>query len=135
MTSGFAGGDIVAISTLATKVHIAYKDAGDDYRHICEEVATLQTLIEKVAQHFKSPNINSNDRHDGWKILSEGCQSVLNDLNSLIQKYKMLVSANKSRVLTRAKEALRERLISNTGLLNGFVQRFVVPGFHFINRI
>ena len=140
MTSGFAVGDIIAISSLAINVHTAYQDAGDDCKHIFKEVATLQILIEQVAQHFKSPNISSHDCHYGLRFLKQ-CQSVLDDLNSLIQKYKRLASTNKSLVLTRVKVgkedmvALWERLISSTGLLNGFVQRFIVPSFHFMNPV
>ena len=66
MTSSFGVGDIIAVSSLAIKVHTAYRDAGDNY--IFEEVATLQVLIGGVAQHFKSPNISSHDRHDGLKF-------------------------------------------------------------------
>lgn len=62
----------------------------------------------------------------------EDCQSRLLDdlLNSLIEKYKSLASINER--LARAKlgkeniVALRERLISTTVLLNGFVPRLVL---------
>ena len=59
-----------------------------------------------------------------------GCRSVLEDLNSLIEKYNSLSSANTYQVFKKVKlgtediATLRARLISNTGLLNGFIQRF-----------
>ena len=131
MSFGYGGGDIIAISALAIKVYTAYKDAPDDYRYIAEEVIALQILIDKVSQHFKSTTIGSSDCDDGQKVL-KGCQSVLEDLNSLIEKYKVLASTNKRQVFKRVKlgkediATLRQRLISNTGLLNGFVRRFVI---------
>ena len=120
--------NIIATSGLAVRVYTAYKDAPDGYRHISEDVATLQTLIGKAAQHFKGTTISSDDRHDGQKTLKD-CQSVLQDLYSFIEKYKRLASINKSLVLDRVKlgkediTTLQVRLISNTGLLNGFVRR------------
>ena len=59
--------------------------------------------------------------------IPKGCQDVLEDLNSLVEKYNSLSSSN---LLQRVKlgtediTTLRIRLISNTGLLNGFIQRF-----------
>ena len=122
--------DIIVISGLAIRVQAAYKDAPDDYRHISEEVEVLQALISKVAQHFKGTTINSDNRLDGQKVL-RGCQSVLEDLNSLFEKYKRRASIIKRIAFMRVKigeeniTSLQERLIFNTGLLRGFVRRFV----------
>ena len=120
--------DIIAITGLAIRVSIAYKD---DYRHISEEVAALKLLIEKVAPHFKGTTISQEDYHYGEKIVKD-CQSVLEDLNSFIQKYKTLASINKRLVLNRVKlgkydiTVLYVQLISTTVLLNGFGRRCAV---------
>ena len=122
--------DIIAISGLAVRVYTAYKET-PDYKHISEDIAALQLLIDTIAQHLKSTRIINYDHHDSQKIL-KGCQSVLEDLNSFIEKYKRLASINKRLVLNRVKlgkddiTILHGRLISNTGLLNGFVRRCVV---------
>ena len=129
MSFGWGVGDILAISELAIKVYTAYKDAPEDYRHISEEVVALQILIDKAAQHFESTTLSSHDRHNGLKVV-KGCQSVLEDLDFLIEKYQSLASSNKRLVFKRIKlgrediTALRGRLISNTVLLSGFVRRF-----------
>ena len=129
MSFGWGVGDIIAISGLATKVYTAYKDAPDDYRHISDEVKSLQIIINKAAGHFESTILNTNTRQEGQEVL-KGCQNVLEDLNSLIEQYNGLSSTNTSQVLKRVKlgmediTALRIRLISNTGLLNSFIQRF-----------
>ena len=119
-------GDIIAISQLAIKVYAAYKDAPNNYQHISEEVMSLQIIIEKAIQHFESPTLSNNDRQLGQKVL-KGCQSVLEDLNFLIEKYSNLTSANVFKKVQLGAEDianLRARLISNTSLLNGFIQRF-----------
>ena len=132
MSLGYGVGDIIAISGLALKVYAAYKDAPDDYRHILDEVESLQIIINKAARHFESPTLNDNTRQEGQKVL-KGCQNVLEDLNSLIEKYNSLASASTSQVIKRVKlgtediATLRARLTSNTGLLTSFIQRFDIP--------
>ena len=126
--------DIIAIASLAVRVSIAYKDAPADYRHISKKVAALKLLIDRSAPHFKRSTISQEDYHYGEKVL-KSCQGVLEDLGSLIEKYKRLASINKRHVLNRVKickdiTALQVRLTSNTVLFNGFIRRCVV---HFIN--
>ena len=123
--------DIIATSGLAVRVHLAYKDAPDDGRYISEDVVTLQALIDKAAQHLKKTTISSDDRHHGQEVL-KGCQGVLEDLMALIEKYKRLACINMKLVLNTVKvgkeniTTLHVRLMSNTGLLTGFVRWCVV---------
>lgn len=125
-------GDIITISLLARTVYSAYKNASDNYRHISEEVRALQVLIDEVEQHFRSSAIGSHDQQNGLKIL-KSCQSVLEDLNSLVEKYKGLASTNKGMVFQRVKlgtkdiATLRARLTSNATLLSSFIRRFNIP--------
>ena len=134
MSFGWGVGDILVISRLAVKVYTAYKDAPDDYKHISNEVKSLQNIVNKALRHFQSTALSSDIQQEGQDIL-KGSQDVLEDLNSLIEKYHSLSSANlnTSQIFKRVKlgtediATLRIRLISNTGLLNGFIQRFDVP--------
>ena len=124
-------GDIVAISGLAVRVYTAYQDAPDDYSHISDEVQSLQILINKAARYFKHTTLKNNSRQEGQQALT-GCRDVLEDLNSLIEKYNSLSSSRTSLVLRRIKlgiediASLRVRLISNTALLNGFIHRWAI---------
>ena len=119
--------DVIAISGLAVRVSIAFKDASADYRPISEDVAALKLLIERVAPHFKSNTISQEDYHHGEKVLRD-CQSVLEDLNSFMRKYERLALINKSLVLNRVKlgkqdiTALQVQLVSNTVLLSAFIR-------------
>ena len=129
MNFGVGAGDILTISQLAVKVYTAYKDAPTNYRHISGEVEALQVLIDGVEEHLKNITINSDDYQKGQKAL-KSCQNVLEDLEALIEKYKSLASTKKGLIFKKVKlgsadiATLRARLISNTGLLNGFIQRF-----------
>ena len=124
--------DIMAISKLAAKACTAYKDdAPNGYKFIAEEVDFLQSMINKAAQHFQSTTLSNSDRQEGQKVLG-GCQSILGDLYSLVQKYNSLASASTGQDFQRVMlgteniAALRARLISNATLLNSFIQRFDV---------
>ena len=119
--------DIIAIAGLAIRVSIAYKDAPGApgyYRHISEEVAALKLLVEKVAPHFKSTPMSMDDYQYGEKVLKD-CQSVLEDLNSFIEKYRRLASINRRLVLNRVKlgkediTTLHVQLISDR---HGFIE-------------
>ena len=126
---GWGVGDIIAIPQLALKVHSAYQDAPDNYRHISEEVDSLQIIINKAVKHFEGTTLSDIDRQEGQKVL-KGCQSVLEDLNSLIEEYNSLSSVQVFKKVKLGGEdfiTLRLRLISNTGLLNSFIQRFDIP--------
>lgn len=126
---GWSMGDLVSISALAMKVYAAYKDAPNDYRHISQEVKSLKIIIDKAKQLFENSTLSDQDHQDGQEIL-QGCRSVLDDLNSLIKKYHSLAPTTSHQIFKKVKfgtediATLRVRLISNTGLLNGFIQRF-----------
>ena len=127
--------DIIAVSGLAIRAQIAYKNAQRGYRHISTDIAALHILIDKVAQHFRNTTIGSEDRQYGRKLL-KSCQTVLEDLNSFIGKYKRLAAINRRLLFGTVKlgnkdiTALRSQLISETVLLNGFVRRWVVLALH-----
>ena len=128
MSFGYGVGDIMAISGLALRVYTAYKDAPDDYRNISDEVNSLHIIINKAARHFES-NTLSNEIQEEGKVVLEGCHNVLKDLDTLIEKYNVLASADRSQIFRRIKlgtediVTLRARLTSNTVLLNSFIQR------------
>ena len=132
MSFGFGVGDFITISTLAVKVITAYKDAPSEYKNISEEVKSLHIIINRGVKHFERLSPCEGEWQEGMEIL-QGCQSVLEDLDALIEKYQGLASVNKRQVFARVKigmediTALRTRLISNTTLLNSFIQRFVPP--------
>ena len=137
MSFGYGVGDFIAISTLAAKVYTAYKDAPTYYKNVAEEVKSLQIIINRAGQHFKSTTLSDNDKQEGQEIL-KGCQSVLEDLDSLMEKYKGLDSFNKGLVFKRIKlggediATLRARLTTNATLLSSFIRRFDIPTIYLV---
>lgn len=123
-------GNFIALSGLAMKVHTDYKNILHDYRQISEEALALHVLSGKAAQHLKGTAISSDDQCYGRKVL-RGCQDVLEELNSLVERYKSLAAINERLAKVKLSKGgiivLQERLISDTVLLNGFIRRFVIP--------
>lgn len=116
-------GNIMAVSRLATKVYLACKDTPDDFRHISEEVMSLQAIVNMAVPYFETP-LSDNDKQLGQEVL-RGCQSALEDLNSLIEKHPTPTNAHQALGGVKLSvRALKARFISNTSLLNGFIQRF-----------
>lgn len=134
-------GSVIAISQLAAKVFAAYTDAPDEYRHISERVMSLQIIINTAVQNCESTTLNEHYLEEGQEVL-QGCWGILEDLNSLteriawLEKYNSLASANTRLVLKRITlgtediTTLRQRLISNTALLQSFIQRYDVPNIY-----
>ena len=137
MSFGYGVGDILTISGLAIKVYSAYKDAPDDYKHISGEVKSLQTIVNRAIQYLKDTTLSDSKRQEGHEAL-QSCQSVLEELDSLIEKYKSLASTNKMQVFKRVKlgtediMTLRTRLTSNTVFLSNFIRRFVLPSVYYL---
>ena len=88
--------------------------------------------MDGAIHYFEGGTLSDNKRYECQEVL-QGCQSVLEDLGSLIEKHKGIASAKRKRwqIFKRVKfsnhniTALRGRLTSNTILLNSFIQRFV----------
>ena len=125
----FGVGEILTISGLAIKVITAYTPG--DYKRISEDVKSLQTIVDGAVKYFENTALSASKRQEGQEAL-QGCQSVLEDLNSLIEKYKSLASPDKIQFFRRVKLGtenivnLRARLTSNTVLLSNFIRRFVI---------
>lgn len=130
MGFGRGVGDDMPITRLATGVYTAHKDVPDEYRYIFEEVRSLKVLIDKATQHLVKTTLNDSDRQHGVEAL-KGCQSLLQDLDSFIEKYNALAAANTNQDRKRVKlgtediATLRARLTSNTILLASFIRRFM----------
>ena len=99
-----------------------------NYQHVAEEVNSLQTMINKAAQHFQSTTLSDSDRQEGQNVLN-GCQSILGDLDSLLEKHNSLASTNPGQAFQRVMlgtediATLRARLTSNATLLSSFIRR------------
>ena len=118
VTFGRGVSDLIAVSKLAAKVSAACEDAPSDYGHISKEVMSLQAIINMAVQHFESTTFSGSDQQLGREVL-ERCQSVLEDLNPAPANGVKRVKLSAEGITN-----LRARLMSNTVLLNDFVQRY-----------
>ena len=52
---------------MAVTVYMAYRSAPGDYRHISDEVVSLQIIIDKAARYFGSTiyTLDDNNRQEG----------------------------------------------------------------------
>lgn len=74
-------GNMMVVSRLAANVYVACQDNLDDFRHISEEVLSLQAIVNMAVPYFETP-LSDNDQQLGQEIL-KGCQSALEDSSSL----------------------------------------------------
>lgn len=84
-----------------------------------EKVGALQTLIDKAGQRFTVATISGDGCPEGQKVL-KGCQSVRRIFWRSTREGLLGMSGFHLGESNLVKK-IRERLILNTGLLNGFV--------------
>jgi hypothetical protein len=122
---GHCVGDVVAIGTLAWNVYKSCKRAPESFGEISSEVHSLHALL-KEAEEVLSAQSLPPAKQERLGEVGDGCRCVLEDLDKLVKRYESLGTQSK-RTWDRMKfaaeniPALRLRLASNTGLLNGLL--------------
>ena len=122
---GFSVGDFVAIGTLAWNVYNSCKAAPESFGNISSEVLSFHAVIKETEETiFREPL--SDDRLARLKVISDGCESVLKDLDTLLKKHEKLGTPSK-RVWDRMRwgaediAELRARMISHNVMLSTFI--------------
>jgi hypothetical protein len=141
MSFGFSIGDFIQVSNLAfnlyrqcrqcSKEFIALSNEGElgiscllSNRRLISIVASLRLVVDDVRVTIKESGLNES-RTEEILHLGQGCLDCLIDLEALLRKYQSLGTRSKrtwDRLgWEREKIAdIRQRLISNTGLLTSF---------------
>ena len=131
MSFGFSVGDFLAGGTLVWKVYNAYADAPEQFRNFSREILSLHVVFKKVEDQLRNQGFGSNtltlsanDTND-LKILHDGLQSIVKELDALLQKYHSLtenhsISFYRLRWGQEDLSGLRERIIVHVGLLTAF---------------
>ena len=148
MSFGFGVGDFLTVGKLVWDVYSAYADAPVQFRNFSQEILSLHIVIRKVEAQLgmsgsdgtvggsqrpgsgsgsggaaSPPSLSSQDQND-LKVLCDGLQGIVKELDDLLKKYKSLESTGKP--IDRFKwgqedlDGLRERLRSNINLLTTF---------------
>ena len=124
MSFGFGVGDCICCIKLAHKVWKNCRDAPEDFRAVSTEVASLELVLKDVTDAVEDREL-SHEKHNNLNKLVGGCSDVLTELQGVLDNYKSLGTQSK-RTWDRMKwgsvqiEAIRLRLVSNTGLLTTF---------------
>jgi hypothetical protein len=126
MSLGYGVGDFIAIGTLAWKIYKCCKEAPGSFGNISSEVLSLHAVL-KEAEETVFAQALSPKRRERLKAVGDGCLRVLNDLDTLFQKYHSLGTQGRrtwDRMRWGSEDLveLRLRLISNTGLLTAWIR-------------
>ena len=122
MNFGFSASDVVFCVQLAHKVWKGCRDAPDDFRAVSTEVASLHLVLNEARE---TANDLSESKREDLRRLINGCKSVLQELEELLERYKSLGTPSK-RTWDRLRwgngrvKDIRQRLISSTASLTSF---------------
>jgi len=143
MSAPFGFGDIVAVGTLVWKVYTAYAAAPEQFRNFSQEILSLHVVVRKVEDQL---GISSSDESAGLsrlpdsgsvaslrtkgkndlKILYNGLQIIMKELDDLLRKYQSLNLESTHSPIARLRwgqedlVGLRDKLRSNIALLTAF---------------
>jgi hypothetical protein len=126
MSFGYGIGDCVALGQLAWRVYKSYKDAPEHFKNISLEVLSLHAVLREVEENISAQTLPVT-RQANLQTIGDGCRNVLEDLQSLVDRYESLGTQSK-RTWDRMKwghesiAELRSRLTSNTVLLTAFLR-------------
>jgi hypothetical protein len=136
MSFGFSISDFVTISAFAWKIYKSCKDSSDGFKSISSDVAGLHIVLKETEENLSEQNLDA-DQERRLNDLCAGCNGVLKDLDSLLERYNSL-GTKSQRTWDRMKWGLedisdmRERLTSNTAMLTAFntaLTRYVTSQF------
>ena len=126
MGFGFSVGDVAALGQIAWKVYKACKYAPESFKNVSQEVLSLHAVLKELEETYSGATLSAA-RQSRLDIVGDGCRAVLEDLQSVLDKYNSLGTKTKrtwARLGWGSKNIaeLRSRLISNTVLLTTFVK-------------
>jgi hypothetical protein len=99
MSFGFSIGDVVALGQLVANAYKGWKSACGNYATVTDDLAKLDTIMERVEAEARSPTsifASSTDDLRGWESLSQGCHTTVTELHRILTKYKSLSTSRKS---------------------------------------
>jgi hypothetical protein len=124
MSFGISTGDFITIGKIALDLYQQCHDAPDEFRALSSELANLRTVLELISLTMKERTLDTSQKAYLHR-LQEGCQDVLEELETLLNKYKSLGTNRKWKWkwISWGREKvpdIRQRLISNIGMLTSF---------------
>lgn len=124
MSFGFSVGDFITVSALALSIYNSCKNSSGDFKNISNEVGSLHMVLEKTTEYISDYSLDTDGIQRLGSLKNE-CNSVLEDTQDLLRKYRSL-GTKKGRKLDKLRWALkdvsgiRQRLIVNANMLTAF---------------
>ena len=122
MSFGVSASDVLLCVQLAHKLWKGCRDAPAEFQAVSTEVASLHLVLNEARE---IANDLSNSKEEDLRRLINGCKSVLQELEELLQRYKSLGTQSR-RTWDRLRwgkgpvKDIRQRLISSTASLTSF---------------
>ena len=100
MSFGYGVGDVITVSSLALKVIQNTRQALGQYDELTREVTSLHIVLKKLQAETTNPEswlhrIQDSEKQDLDSIVN-GCSHVLQDLDTILEKYSMLREEKRS---------------------------------------
>ncbi|KAF9023562.1 hypothetical protein BDP27DRAFT_1377019 [Rhodocollybia butyracea] len=90
MNFGVGVGDVYLVAKFAWNIYKACKESGDDFRKLSSEVASLHVVLKESEEYIDEYTDLPASRRNRLKILTDGCDGVLKDLDKLLKTYESL---------------------------------------------
>ncbi|KAH0556242.1 hypothetical protein GP486_005832 [Trichoglossum hirsutum] len=94
MSFGYSVDDILFLGQLAWKAYKSCKDAPESFKNISHEVLSLHALLKELEENLCAQTLSST-RQARLKTIGDGCRNVLEELQSLVDKYESLGTQSK----------------------------------------
>ena len=139
MSFGFGVRDFLAVVKPVWDVYSAYADGPKQFRNFSQAILPLYIFIRKIADQLgisgsdasgtAVPGLDTNNQKD-LKIVYDGLQAIMKELDDLLKKYQSLESSCNS--IDRFKwgledlEGLRDKIPANIHLLIRTLAKYVL---------
>ena len=129
MSFGFSVGDFIAVGNLAWTIYRSCKGMSDEYLEVSREALTVHTVIKELQDEADDPQSILNRRGIARKQelfrLIQHLQQVLNNIDSIVQKYHTLARRerriwNQLRLSKEDLDKLRLQLTFHVTAINAF---------------
>lgn len=126
MSFGIGIGDIAIVARTAWTLYKSIKDSSSSFSQLTSELLSLHAVLTETEEFIaeNKPQLDVSRCHR-LNMLVEGCESTLEELLSIVERYESL-GTQSQRAWDRARFGLkdlseiRERLISSLTLLTAF---------------
>lgn len=95
MNSVSSVSDFVALGQLAWKLYKTCKDAPEGFKDVSQEILSLHAVL-KEAEETHSDATLSAAQQSRQRVVEDGCRCVLEDLQSVLDRYNSLGTTNKT---------------------------------------